>query len=87
MPKHLVPTALIAVSMLAANPALARETQVVVDGIDREVELIAYADETLAETRGVMANLTPKEKPKTLFFARLHENDLRQPVLMIGATS
>lgn len=43
----------------------------------RTDELIAYADQTLAETRAVMSALSENEKPKALFFARLHENDLK----------
>lgn len=43
----------------------------------RTDELIAYADQTLADTRSVMSGLVEAEKPKALFFARLHENDLK----------
>lgn len=43
----------------------------------RTDELIAYANQTLEETRAVMSGLAEEDKPGALFFARLHENDLK----------
>lgn len=43
----------------------------------RTDELIAYANKTLEETRAVMSGLGEEDKPKALFFARLHENELK----------
>lgn len=43
----------------------------------RTGELVAYANQTLDETRAIMSALREDEKPRALFFARLHENELK----------
>ena len=43
----------------------------------RTDELIAYANQTLVDTRATMAALSEDEKPRALFFARLHEGELK----------